>query len=404
MLSRQDKSIPRVLFAYFVGINLFQILQLSLRYPAYDTIWKGILIIGIVLYAVHAARYVINLNKWYLLGFAAILITQIVSPVFTSDFSSLTSGITTYFMPSITYLVFMILLGRSKINKKQLLYFAKLIVYFAVYACLFNIAVNYSSILSISSSTKSYELSFSSFFNNRNTFALYLFLGAACNSFVLQSKERKHIYKITLVIILASLALTLSRSAITALLIFLGVYLVLNKRSSYIVKASFLVILASLWGSRIQYIKEFIVLNLVRAGAGLSGRERVYQFAINNFERSSLLFGYGYNDAALKLKQSVGLTSYHNSYIAAFMYGGLSLFTLFISILVFSYMKILSIKKHDTQSSVFFMSLLIAYLVYSLTESQLLFHSSATNFILSTFIVFLPLYMSNEYNTRQENK
>lgn len=400
-ITKQNLNFAFVFIVYIIAANLFQILGIYEQYPALDSAWKAAVLLGLLGFTIFKVRKAPTINRKYWPFFIALLLYQLINPLVTGDIPGSIGEITAIAFPPISFFVFLILFNTYNINEEQLMLFMKLFVIFILYACIFNIFVNYDIITSLSTSIRSYELNLSSFFDNRNTFGFYLFLAAACNFYLILKNRRNLFFYFTMLIIVGSLLLTLSRSSMVALLVFLLAFLILENRIKLYFKYFVACVGIIVAIATIPSLNEFITNNVIREEAGLSGRDAVYSQAAGLLNTGKdILFGIGYNSSQAQLEQQTGYTSAHNTYLAILMRGGVLLLSFFIVAMIFAANKMAKVRQHNQQLGNFFIALLISYLVYSFTESQVIFFSSVTSFTITTFIIFIPLYLSNYYADR----
>jgi len=386
---------------YIVAANLFQIFGLYQQYPILDVIWKAVILLYLIAYAAYKAPRPLRIYGGYWAFFLGFLLYQVLNPIVSGDLPASLSDIVALIIPPTLFFIFMILFNNVSMNAKVFEKFLKLFIAFVIFACVFNFVVNYGVITSITSDVEGYQLALSSFFDNRNTFGFYLFLGIVSNIFLLLNKQtRSVILYTTLAIMLTSLLLTLSRTSIIALIVCLTCFLILQNRTMLYVKgfliagAMGLVIILS--PSLLGFIKE----NIIRADSGLTGRDYVYSSALNIAQDTNILFGAGYNSSIETLNQSTGYSSTHNSYLSVLVRGGVILFGMFVMGIIFSIRKILQVRKSNVQLGDLLLSILVGYLIYSFTESRVFFFSSVPDFIVTVFVILVPLYLSNWHKVR----
>lgn len=402
--TKQNLNFAFVFIVYIIAANLFQILGIYEQYPTLDSAWKATVLLGLLSFTIFKVRKAPTINRSYWPFFVALLLYQLVNPLVTGDIPRSIGEITAIAFPPISFFVFLILFNTYNMNERQLMLFMKLFVIFILYACIFNIFVNYDIITSLSTNVRSYELNLSAFFDNRNTFGFYLFLAAACNFYLILKNRRNLFFYFTIFVIIGSLLLTLSRSSIVALMVFLLAFLVLENRIKLYFKylAACIGIIVAV--AMIPSLNEFITNNVIREEAGLSGRDAVYTQAAGLLDTGKdILFGIGYNNSQSQLEQQTGYTSAHNTYLAILIRGGVLLLSFFIIAMIFAANKMTKVRQYNKQLGNFLIALLISYLIYSFAESQVIFFSSVTSFTITTFIILIPLYLSNSYTSRTKH-
>src|SRR5699024_9944933 len=97
------------------------------------------------------------------------------------------------------------------------------IVYLGIIACFYNFVVNFKNFSLLFNNINPYEVAFKSFFTNRNAFAQFLLFCIISNSYLLKIYNQKK-FKISFIILILNLLMTLSRTAIACSIIFLVVF------------------------------------------------------------------------------------------------------------------------------------------------------------------------------------
>ena len=161
----------------------------------------------------------------------------------------------------INILLLYIAMLNIKTKENSIIIFMKAIVYLGVIASLFNIIFyNRELINLISSKNINFTGVFKSFFAHRNQFSCYLYIAIANNIFVLL-KEKKLIYKLTLIFMICSLFLGMSRTAMLVTFIFLALCLITTDKIKWLFKlgiAMFMIILL---------ISAFLIMNKIAPNA-----------------------------------------------------------------------------------------------------------------------------------------
>ena len=142
---------------------------------------------------------------------------------------------------------------------------------------------------------------------------------------------------------------------------------------------------------------DFITDNLIRADYGTTGRSEVQEFGLQYYMSNDIFVGSGFSAPASKLSDEFGFDSFHNVYITILTSGGLLLLSFYIILIALSLRNMRLIYNHNKRIAAALMAFLGAYLVYGLTESTLLLQSGSVRFILTLYIIFLPMYLANYY-------
>ena len=296
------------------------------------------------------------------------------------------------------FVIFYVLMRLNKFDKINIKLFFQFCVFNILMAACYNVLINFNDIPRIFSSVKAYQYSFSSFFTNRNTFAAYLTLGIVLYAFIILWTTKKY-FKVLRVLacifILFNLLITLSRTSILGLIIFLLVCFIFTKKITVKKKIKVLILgfLVILLISSIATDEGFIKSKLIRKNIGNTGRTTIWLTAMllpNRF--FEILFGFGSGFSNSYLMQKSEHSSFHNAFLQIYASGGilvLSIYLLFIvSAVVYN---IRNTENREIRIIIF--AFQITNIITSCFESNVLFASTA-QMQLSTFLaISLPLLL-----------
>lgn len=385
-----ERKFSILLFIFFFSTVLPQMLYLT-REDTVGIILKvflTIVVLSYILFWVIKQQLEINIIE-ILLGIILLLI-QIFS---NWIFSYLDAGITLEGMVNISisflyYVLFMSLLSLEKVGKKGILIFGDFYNFFLLYACIVNIILNYQNILDLNIMSSSYEYNFSSFFTNRNTFALFLLIGVMLTLYSMSVRSITF-DKIIFLIIILNLLLTFSRTALLGSLVFISLFYILNIRKhifrKIILLIFFLVIIFTI--SSITGFNSFFLNNIIRLEVGTTGRTAIWKEVLEVINSNNIFFGVGQSIAKYY--------TIHNTLLTILAYGGILLVIFYIFLFIGIIRIDVKIYKRDKQLGALFISSLITFFVISNTETIIPFLSNALNTIYTILIVLMPRYCIN---------
>ena len=249
--------------------------------------------------------------------------------------------------------------------------------------------LNRSNIPSLIESSISYEYNIKSFFSNRNTFAAFLLVGIYLTVYRLVF-IRKNLLDILIgIFVVMNLILTLSRTSIAGMLIFLLVLSVFRKRGRKfigLVKAAaitaILILLILVTG-----LDGFFVDAVIRVNAGTSNRVALWITCLNILRSGRWLTGVGY-----------GILDYfnaHNTYLSILLSGGILLGAFYLRFLIKTIKSYIYIIRSESDIGVYFAAIFLSYAAVSMAESITPFLSSAQNLIFTIIVFMIPQYYSN---------
>lgn len=393
---KNNKFIKSLSF-FFLSLNIFEILGLTERYYGFSVGWKilSLVVFAIFIYSTNnkmkfSARYL-----WVLLVYATVELLVVLAGLLDEGY--VTFNLKDQVVPLIYISVFLVILGNYKLSIESLKTINLYYIIFLVLACLYNLYLNIDSLTSFLSIDSSYDATFSSFFENRNTFGFFTAFGLMLtfiNLSIEKNKKWRNMYMLSVVLFFASLFLTLSRAPFLMLTVFMAFYSFgalgfLNR-----LKYSILIGLACLlFVQVIGY--DFISDNLLRPEAGSSGRDVIFNFGYDFFLQNNVIFGSGYDRPFAALEATLQHSTFHNTYITLLVTGGICKLVVYILSLLLSYAIILKLKRFDKKLGFAFMGILFATTLYGFFESNFIFQASAGNFLTTLYVIFIPLYLVN---------
>ena len=313
------------------------------------------------------------------------------------------------FIISSTLNIFLLILGcdKKEVTTKEIIAFFKKMCLLGIISVIINIAINYKSILQLSTANDSYSMKFSAFFPNRNQFGLFMLMMIISISILMNIKFKKE-YMLYLILFVANLILTMSRTSILglvvfALMVFYYKYIKEQNKISgskwvlYYLAALLIILSISIFLNN-EYVNRlintlFLRLENVKDG---SGRFSVWKNGICIGLYNNPLFGVGrYQALELnKLLFDSSLTYFHSIYIEKFaMHGFMGLFIL-ITLLKYVWRKVSKMQKIENNKLIL-KSSLITFWIISMLETTTRFSIGYADSMFLIFFFTLPIIMSN---------
>lgn len=407
MKKKKNIGIEELLIFYLIGCNMLQILMIDKKGSLYDSIWK----VSILIFTIFCCVYIslkrkLKLNKNNTLIWLIFTILMTISNIFNGSLLKTFSfkNLVTYIYPIISFFIFVVILGNISFDEKCLKKFLDYFIIFITYTCIFNMIYNYNSIINFANIKYSSEVQISSFFDNRNTFALYLLYGILSNIIIItyyKNKTKKYFF--TLLLFAFNAFLTLSRTNILCIVIFVFILYMTSKNMRQNRKITLCIFVGILMIVFVPQFRNFISHNLIRKEAKLSNREAIWKYGADLYKDNELT-GIGINNALNELKNSSRYTSFHNTYLSILLDGGIVSAIAYIMLFIYSLKKITVIKKYNPELFRIFMAIFVVYIVNGITETNILFQTSATSFLCTIFVCILPIYITNSYYKKREER
>lgn len=334
-----------------------------------------------------------------LLGFCAVT-AQVVTLLFVSFSATSIDGRDVASIPIqfVTVIVFLGLLATVEVRKEDVTYFADRFVLIALAASVYNAFANAEVVSSFQLSAAGYDLQMRSIFPNRNQFGAFLFLAivALCYRAAGRGGLRKPdvLYAS---ILLMSLVLTMSRGALLATGMFLGLLVIprILTRPPRLAVAVVLLAAASVAVlTHLSYVASVLEV-VLRPEVGLSGRDRIWSMGFRVFAEANPLLGTGYyTGVGIAMNRGLGHDQFHSMYVDALVRGGLLGVTFLVLILFAVAFKVLRSSGFDEFRRIWLCSF-VATLVLGAFESVSFFSLGFTDTLFTVFIIGLAMLIAN---------
>lgn len=300
----------------------------------------------------------------------------------------------------LSFLIFFLLMMDKKISRKALSYFFHSFLMISLIACMFNIFWNFGEFSKFSTAISSYDISFQSFFGNRNQFGSFLFLSNIIYVYIFKLYRLKNIFVNVLLFLFinVNLMLTMSRGAILATLIF---YTLLTVRGLFKARkySFFTLICFSLLSGFVlknSNVINFIDKFFIRSNAASSGRVDIWKLGFDIYTDGNLFFGSGFY-TALDIAKGNGLevNQFHNFFIETLIDGGIFELLLIIFSLLYTLYVIKNNKSLGSDiKSIYFFSL-ISLTVLLCVESVSFYGLGYVETVNAIVFITIPILMSN---------
>lgn len=301
-------------------------------------------------------------------------------------------------------LIFILLVSKFSITKKDINQFLQRLVILGLFSVALNIILHFNDFSMIFVADNSYNLVFSSFFPNRNQFGIFMLIITISNT-MLYKFNRENKYLVYGIIFIVNLFLSMSRTSMLGLFVFLVVfifneYIKGNKIKFYIDKKTVIILFFGIISLIILLLstdflsvinKMFIRTETIKSG---SGRFDLWNDAFSIVMNNNLFVSVG-RFTAINLNQLLfnsDLNQFHSIYIEKFVTHGL-VGLIWLIVLLFMMLKSI-IKLPDCLKSVLLASF-ISFLFISLFETTTRFSIGYADAMSTIFFFSFPLICSN---------
>ena len=305
-----------------------------------------------------------------------------------------------------------------KIEEKYMTYFFAGMVFAGLVASAVNIYLYKEEILTMITTAK--QISVKSFFAHRNQFAVFLYVSIISNIMLILRANKKRVKAllfIPLIIFVASIITTSSRTGIAATALFIVLFFI-TTRSIKVTHKFFIVYLLTFfvisgfvitgnkYPEKMLKVENFVNNVLIRENtiSSFTGRDKFWEIAIDVLQKNKINMSFGIGRfLAVDLIEEYHVTQFHNFYIEALMTGGIMELVFFIYIHIFTLVKVF-ISKIDKKYKLFYLSMFISLAIYGMFESMSRFSIGCADTLCLIFFVTIPLLHSNTYQKSEEDK
>lgn len=279
----------------------------------------------------------------------------------------------------------------NSINKQELLLFYKICCVIGLVTAVGNYVINRNLFINITNFYDSYKYSFSSFYKNRNTFAVMMCGYSYTCVYLLLNEKRKLKYILLYLFFLANTIFSFSRAAILlqvvfAFLIALNHIIKSRKRIMWLLMI-FAAVLIVLYLFTHYY--DFIMHFIIRKEYGVNNRNIIWQRGLELLANSPIIGGGPC--VCEELLRDLGYNSMHNTFLEILVYGGFVFAMVHIYLLSEVYKKIKTIKKQERLMHTIFCSFMLAFAIYSFFESTILFELDSKGVLFTIIIYVIPI-------------
>ena len=304
-----------------------------------------------------------------------------------------------------TYMFISLTSAGSGFEIEDMMWFVKAFCGLMFYAVAYQIITDPDAVWGALSQESVYSDMMSSFFDNKQTFGMFLFVATIVSvlGFVLSKKK---IYIAFALIFFAMLFICSSRTSLLACIVFVLTMLLLLSRSNKKLAFQLLLLAVALVVvvRTIPSLRRFTSEVLLDTERTIRAREEIWDVAFQAMKGSKVLFGYGEGSAGLVIKainaDLVG--NAHNGLIHVYVTGGLIKFVLYICVVVYSIICIRRIHKRNAMLANVFLAAVAGLIAFSMGESLVFLDTSSPCIVASIVGVAFPMAVDSYYKHGEE--
>lgn len=390
----KEFSIGRLYFIYLFAVLFLQIIDFSSKGTIIDTVWKASVIILTMLYTLIKINF--KIHKYILLPMMIYILGQLIAIIWPQQFSNnpvISRVVSIIIILGMCYFFISIPNILKKYSIDDIICFFNYFIILMIYAVLFNLITNPSSVLKVFSVSNAYENMMTSFFDNKQTFGMFLFMGILISvwQYCIINKQK---YILSTFFFIINLFICLSRTALFSCFSFLLVFGILSLKVAPSISRKLIIgcLVLIFMIHFIQPINDFVFNVLIKTEDTMNARTNIWNDAFKLLNGSRLLIGYGEGNVATVLSSinSTGTNS-HNGIIYVLLTGGIIKLIIYFIINIYSLYNIISIYRYDKNMCIIEISVYVGITCFSMGEALVLLDSSAPSIIASILVIAFPI-------------
>lgn len=397
------KTIPYY-YGFFIVLALLPQI-LGFNGTTVDDVFK-IGLIGLLLYKTSASSAIKSFGSFTTL-FLFVSIIDIFGIIIINEASVLNEGMNLLVSILLVFVLVEPALKTTSVNKDNILVFYKIYTYFMLVASIYNLIVHYDSLIHITSLSVYNAESICSFFDNKNTFGVFLIFGIVATT-ILKVITKQNKWLLISVIFLLNELMAMCRTAIILSIVMIAFsFFVDNKNRIKNITIFLCILLVSLYLIfNNQVVNRFIFETLFGSTLSLDARSNYIDNMLPLAKGIHFYFGYGNDEAVNLAKLYTGNAYYHNGYLKAIISGGIIKFALELIAILFSVNYGRKCRRFDKRIGNLCILSSLVYVIYNFAESVLLFDKPVVAIMAVMFIISMPIMfynsLLNEKKTAEE--
>ena len=363
--------------------------------------FKVFLIAVLLLKTLHFDRSLSYFTQLYMAG---IIASSMLTVLFDVSF-----GLADFFKCGLSIMILLLFVAPitwdDSISKHDILNFYKIYAYFMIAAAIYNMVIHYSSLLRITSLSVYSAEEICSFFDNKNTFGVFLIFGVLSSATlkIMTNQKKWHFFSI---IFLLNEVMAMCRTAVVISFMIILFSFYFNSKNNAVKNILSLLLIMSIIVLLLsnQSINRFIFDNMFSSTDSLDTRNSYAENLLPLLKNKHLFFGYG-NKTALELASVyTGNRYYHNGFLKSLMIGGIFNLSLQIWAILMSFYYGFKNFKIDKQIGSICLISSVTYIIYNFVESVVLFDTPVVAIISVLFVITMPIMFNNVIKTEKRMK
>jgi len=397
-------NLGKVYFWYLFFVLFLQIIGVDGKSDTLEMMWKIGVIGCTMLYILYKKAW--NVIRYLVFPIIIYVIGQVLAYL---NFSGATIGtfVNCAVVIGMTYMFISLTSADSDFQLEDMMWFVKAFTALMLYAVAYQVITDPDAVTGALSQESVYSDMMSSFFDNKQTFGMFLFV-AFIVSFLGLALTKKKIYIAFAIVFFGMLFVCSSRTSLLACVVFILTMLIQLFRSNrkLAVYALLLVGLFVFVVRATPSLNRFVSEVLMDTERTVDAREEIWNASFQAMHGTKILFGYGEGNVAQVIysvdAELVGNT--HNGLIHVFLTGGLLKFVMYICIVVNSLRCIWRIYKHNGVLANVFFAAVVGLIAFSMGESLVFLDTSSPCIVASIVGVAFPIAVDKYYSTAENRE
>lgn len=287
-------------------------------------------------------------------------------------------------------------------SKFEILCFYRIYAYFILLASIYNMVIHFNSLIHITSLSVYGSEDISSFFDNKNTFGVYLIFGVLASTILnILTQEKKWLLYSFIFLINELMAMCRTAIVLSITMTVLALLIDRKRRLRNILIFTIILFAGFLLVARNGAINYYITSTLFGSQTSIDARSEYIESLLPMASGIHLWFGYGTKGAMALAQQYMGNAYYHNGYLKVLISGGiLKLVIEFMAIALSLRYACKCMYIDRTIGNLCLLSVLV-YLIYNMVESVVLFDKPVVAIITVMFILSMPILFYNYLRNEQ---
>jgi len=402
MIKKMDEKcvIGKLYFCYLALVLLPQILGVSAKGTLFDTAWKAATIVGTLWYAYRKTNG--KIRKYMVLPIILYGIGQMLA-LMPNGGDIKSSIINVFVVLAMSYLFLSVSTSRADACFLDINFFCNAFICLMLYAVVYNTIKNPTAVFEFLSVSSVYSNMMSSFFDNKQTFGMFLFMALIASTWQYLLTKKK-MYLLSNIIFLLNIFICLSRTALLACGVYIIAVIILTLFADRALSKFFIgtVVIGVTAIYVYEPLRDFVLNVLFDTDRTMNARTNIWENAFAALQGTKLWIGYGEGNAASAIKSVLGYgANSHNGIVQILLTGGLLKLGLYIIVLLYSVKCSLDVRRYNKTLAYLFIATIVSVFAYSMGEALVLLDTSAPCIVASIMCIAFPVRVRTYYLHRR---